>query len=129
VEVDTSEFGVGAFLSQCTGSPPKLHPCTFYSRKLSPAEQNYDVGDHELLALKKVLKAWRHWRERAKHPFLVWTDHRNLEYIRAAMRMNPRQARWALFFARFDFTLSYRSGSKLRLHCPGFISQRIGGRK
>lgn len=42
----------------------------------------------------------------------MWTDHRNLEYIRAAKRLNPRQARWALFFARFQFTLSYRPGSK-----------------
>ncbi|XP_055728011.1 chromobox protein homolog hpl-1-like [Salvelinus fontinalis] len=40
-----------------------------------------------------ALKAWRHWLEGARHPFLIWTDHRNLEYIRAARRMNPRQAR------------------------------------
>ena len=55
---------------------------------------------------------WRHWLEGAKHPFLIWTDHRNLEYIRAARRLNPRQARWAMFFfTRFRFTISYRPGS------------------
>ena len=43
---------------------------------------------------------------------MVWTDHMNLEYIRPAKRVNARQARWALFFYRFDFTLSYRPGSK-----------------
>ena len=43
---------------------------------------------------------------------MVWTDHKNLEYIREARRLNPRQARWALFFTRFDFTLSFRPGSK-----------------
>lgn len=48
----------------------------------------------------------------AQHPFLVWKDHRNLEYIRAAKRLNPHQARWAILFARFDFTPSYRPGSK-----------------
>ena len=58
------------------------------------------------------MTVWRHWLEGAKHPFLVWTDHRNLEYIRAARRLNPRQARWALFFTRFDFTLSYIPGTK-----------------
>ena len=63
---------------------------------LSPAERNYDVGDRELLAVVKALKAWRHWLEGAKHPFLIWTDHRNLEYIRAARRLNPCQASWAL---------------------------------
>ncbi|KAL0172696.1 hypothetical protein M9458_033007, partial [Cirrhinus mrigala] len=49
VEVDTSTTGVGAVLSQAVGEPPLLHPCPFYSRKLSPAEQNYDVGNRELL--------------------------------------------------------------------------------
>ncbi|KAI2667850.1 Transposon Tf2-9 polyprotein [Labeo rohita] len=50
--------------------------------------------------------------EVGKVPFIVWTDHKNLEYIRTAKRLNSRQARWALFFGRFDFTLSYRPDSK-----------------
>jgi hypothetical protein len=59
----------------------------------------------------KALKVWRHWLEGAKHPFLIWTDHRNLEYIRPARRLNPHQARWAMYFTRFRFTISYRPGS------------------
>lgn len=43
---------------------------------------------------------------------IVWTDHKNLEYIRSAKKLNSRQARWALFFNRFPFTLSYRPCSK-----------------
>jgi hypothetical protein len=43
------------------------------------------------------------------HPY---TDHRNLEYFKAAKALNQRQARWSLFFSRFDFQLSYRPGSK-----------------
>jgi hypothetical protein len=69
-------------------------------------------GDRELLAVVKVLKVWRHWLEGTKHPFLIWTDHSNLEYIRAARRLNPRQARWAMLFTRFVFTLFYRPGSQ-----------------
>jgi hypothetical protein len=110
VEVDTSEAGIGAVLSQRSGTPPKLRPCTFFSKKLSPAEQNYDMGDRELLTVVKAVKAWKHWLEGAKHPFLIWTDHRNLEYIWEARRLNPRQARWPLFFTCFVFTLSYRPG-------------------
>ncbi|KAK3545647.1 hypothetical protein QTP70_009097 [Hemibagrus guttatus] len=44
--------------------------------------------------------------------FQVLTDHRNLEYLRGAKRLNPRQARWALFFTRFRFMVTYRPGSK-----------------
>ena len=57
VEVDASEAGIGAVLSQRSSTPQKLRPCAFFSKKLSPAERNYDVGDRELLAVVKALKA------------------------------------------------------------------------
>ncbi|KAL0188269.1 hypothetical protein M9458_015368, partial [Cirrhinus mrigala] len=112
VEVDASTTGVGAALSKAVGDPPLLHPCVYYSRKPSPAEQNYDVGNRELLAIKLALEEWRHWLEGSKHPFTIITDHKNLQYIREAKRLNPRQARWALFFTRFNFKITYRPGSK-----------------
>ncbi|KAK3509407.1 hypothetical protein QTP70_033974, partial [Hemibagrus guttatus] len=80
VEVDASCSGRGAVLSQRHGEPGKLHPCAFYSRKLTVAE--------------------------------ALTNHRNLEYLRGAKRLNPRQARWAIFFTRFMFTVMYHPGSK-----------------
>uniref|UniRef100_A0A671TP74 Gypsy retrotransposon integrase-like protein 1 n=1 Tax=Sparus aurata TaxID=8175 RepID=A0A671TP74_SPAAU len=89
-----------------------MHPCAFLSRRLSKAERNYDVGNRELLAVKLALEEWRHWLEGADQPFIVWTDHKNLEYIKKAKRLNSRQARWALFFNRFAFSLSYRPGSR-----------------
>ncbi len=112
VEVDASEVGVGAVLSQRSPRDEKVHPCAFFSHRLSPAERNYDIGNRELLAVRLALGEWRHWLEGAARPFLVWTDHKNLEYIRSARRLNARQARWALYFGRFNFSLSYRPGSK-----------------
>ncbi|XP_064197194.1 uncharacterized protein LOC135257909 [Anguilla rostrata] len=112
VEVDASETGGGAVLSQRSVSDNKLHPCAFFSRKFSPAERNYDAGDRELLAIKMALEEWRHWFEGTEQPFLVWTDHKNLPYLQSAKRVNSRQARWALFFGRFNFTISYRPESK-----------------
>ncbi len=130
VEVDTSTTGVGAVLSQQQGTPAKLHPCAAFSHKLSPAEKNYDIGNRELLAIKLALEEWRHWLEGAQEPFVVLTDHKNLEYLREAKRLNPRQARWALFFTRFNFSISYRPGSRnlkadalSRLHAPEEDSQ------
>ncbi len=86
--------------------PPRLHPWVYYSRKLSLAERNYDIGSRELLTIKLVLEEWRHWLKGAQHPFTVITDHKNLEYIWSAKRLNPRQARWTLFFTRFQFSLT-----------------------
>lgn len=110
VEVDASDSGVGAVLSQQREG--ELHPCAFFSRCLSPAERNYDVGDRELLAIKLALEEWRHWLEGAAQPFVVWTDHKNLAYLQTAKRLNTQQARWALFFTCFRFSISYRPGSR-----------------
>ncbi|KAK3557344.1 hypothetical protein QTP70_026576 [Hemibagrus guttatus] len=88
VEVDASSSGLGVVLSQRHGEPGKLHPCAFYSRKLTSTEVNYDVGNRELLAIKAALEKWRHWLEGVRHPFQVLTDHRNLEYLRGAKRLN-----------------------------------------
>ena len=60
VEVDASELGVGAILSQRAPLDGKIHPCAYFSLGLSPAERNYDVGDRELLAVKLALEEWRH---------------------------------------------------------------------
>ena len=62
--------------------------------------------------VKLALEEWRHWLEGTRVPFLVWTDHRHLEYIQTAKRLNSRQAHWSLFFERFHFSLSYRPGSR-----------------
>ncbi len=66
----------------------KLHPCAFFSHRLSPAERNYDIGNSELLAVKLALEEWLHWLEGSGVPFVVWTDHKNLEYIQSAKRLN-----------------------------------------
>ncbi len=83
MEVDGSSTGNGAVLSQRQGDPHKAYPCAFYSRKLNPAEQNYDVGNRKLLAMKAAFEEWRHWLEGAKHPFTILNDHRDLEYLRS----------------------------------------------
>lgn len=66
----------------------------------------------ERLAVVLALEDWRHCLEAAEHPFIVWTDHKNLSYIQTAKHLTARQERWALFLRIFNFTITYCPGSR-----------------
>ena len=51
--------------------------------------------------------------EGAQCKFEIWTDHKNLEYFMKVQKLNRRQARWALYLSRFDFTLKHVAGTKM----------------
>ena len=66
-----------------------------------------------MLAIIRGLEAWRHFLEGAQYKFEIWTDHKNLEYFMKTQKLNQRQARWALYLSRFDFTLKHVAGNKM----------------
>lgn len=115
------DWETGIILSQRAVTGQKLHPCAFSSQRLSPAEQNYDIRNHELLAGKLALEEWRHCLEGAKLPFLVWTDHKNLEYISSAKRLNSRQHGGHYFLPTLIFLspIAPDPGTASRTPCPG----------
>ena len=49
MKIDALNLIIGACLNQ--ESEGKQHFVTYFSRKLSPVEQNYDIHDKELLAI------------------------------------------------------------------------------
>uniref|UniRef100_A0A803SNQ0 Gypsy retrotransposon integrase-like protein 1 n=1 Tax=Anolis carolinensis TaxID=28377 RepID=A0A803SNQ0_ANOCA len=109
VEADASSYALGAVLSQ-KDSSGTLRPCGFYSRQLTPFEQNYTIWEKELLAIKVAFEVWRHWLEGARHQIVVRSDHKNLEHLQTAKKLNQRQIRWALFFSRFNFKVQFVEG-------------------
>ncbi|RAL67224.1 hypothetical protein DID88_007999 [Monilinia fructigena] len=70
VETDSSDFAIGAVLSQ-PGQNEKYQPIAFYSRKLSPAELNYEIYDKELLAIVDAFREWRVYLEGSKYTVQV----------------------------------------------------------
>jgi len=107
IKADSSDFAIGAVLSQQSTTDGKWHPVAFYSKSLSSIEQNYKIHNKEMLAIIRVLKEWRHFLEGATHPVEIWTDHKNLEYFMTVKKLNCCQAHWSLHLARFNFLLYY----------------------
>ncbi len=49
--MDASEVGVGGILSQRSPSDERIHPCAFFSHRLTPPpERNYDIGNREFVS-------------------------------------------------------------------------------
>ena len=109
LECDASDFATGAVLTQ-KEDDDKFHPVAYLSKSLTEPERNYDIYDKELLAIIKALDAWRHYLEGAENTIEIFTDHKNLEYFKKAQKLSRRQARWAQFLSRFDFTLIHKPG-------------------
>ncbi len=111
LETDASDFALGGVLSQ-KDEEGNLRPVAFHSRKLNPAEQNYEIYDKELLAIVDCLQTWRSYLIGPAQPTLILTDHRNLEYFMTMKQLNQRQARWSLKLADYDFVIVYRPGKE-----------------
>ena len=112
VEVDASQCAVGGILSQRDPKTGLIHPVAFFSKKLLPAEQHYTISERELLAIKKAFTEWRHYLLGARHTVTVYTDHKNLRFLKSARALTPRQMRWMLFFNEFDFLITFKPGIK-----------------
>jgi len=85
----------------------------FISKLLNAIEQNYEIHDKEMLVVIRCLEAWRHYLERAKLKFEIWTDHKNLQYFMMSQKLNCRQARWTLYLSQFNFTLKHILGKSM----------------
>jgi len=88
IEADSSDFAIGAVLSQQSTTDGKWHPVAFYSKSLFSMERNYEIHDKEMLAIICALEEWRHFLEEATHLVEIWTNHKNLEYFMTAKKLN-----------------------------------------
>ncbi|MBW0571647.1 hypothetical protein O181_111362 [Austropuccinia psidii MF-1] len=108
VETDASGYALGAVLSQVNDSGK--HPIAFDSRKLLPAELNYEIHYKELLGIVWALKRWRKFLLSLSSSFEVLTDHSSLQYFMSSKVPTHCQAHWAEFLSEFHFNITYCLG-------------------
>ena len=64
----------------------------------------------ELLAIMKALAHWRHYLGWTKTPFIICTDHANLQYWKSPRNLNCCTARWHVDLQEYDYILEYIPG-------------------
>ena len=108
LDTDASLSGVGAVLSQVQNGNERV--ISYYSRALSPSQQNYCVTRRELLA---VVKAVAHFRPYLYgKEFRIRTDHASLLWLCRRTTPSAQVARWLEILSEFSFTIEHRPGVK-----------------
>jgi hypothetical protein len=108
IETDSSGWCVGGTLLQAN-SEGLFVPCAFFSKKLLPAEANYEIYDKEMLAIIRCLEEWDAELRGVKE-FEVLSDHKNLEYFMTVRKLSERQVRWSLILSKYNFKIRHIDG-------------------
>lgn len=109
LNVDACDYAVGGTLQQDQGNG--MQPVAYRSRKLTPAECNYDVREKEFLAFVDACSVWRQYLH-SSEPFIFLTDHDSLKYHRTMPNLSGRLARWVEKLAEFNYTVQHIAGVK-----------------
>ena len=103
---DTSQYGVGAILSQVCDGDEK--PVAYTSRTLTTAERNYSQLEKEGLALVYGVTKFHNYL--FGRTFTLCTDHKPLQSLLNESKPIPCMAsariqRWALTLASYEYTI------------------------
>ena len=108
LDTDASAEGIGSVLSQIQDGQERV--IAYYSKTLSPPEQNYCITQRELLAVVKSVKHFRPYLYGRK--FKLQTDHASLAWLCRRHEPTSQVARWLEILSEFSYQLEHRSGTK-----------------
>lgn len=111
LETDSSDYVTAAVLSRYDNND-LLRPVAFMSKRMLPAEYNYEIFDKELLAILKTFETLITELGSVEASPLILSDYKNLEHFTTTKKLNRRQARWNEFFASYDFKIVFRPGKQ-----------------
>ena len=109
IRCDSSDYGVGATLSQIGGDGLE-HPISFASAKLNETMRKYSVLEKEAYAVLFALKKFDVLVYGCK--IHLFTDHNPLQYLANNAPKSSKLTRWALSLTRYDLTVHHIHGKE-----------------
>jgi hypothetical protein len=107
LHTDWSAAGCGAILQQRDDAGDE-RVIAYASRSNNRAEVNYGSYAGECLAAVWAVRYFRVYLYGAH--FILYMDHRPLEWLMTSQTLTEMHARWALILSEFDFEVKYRKG-------------------
>ena len=107
LQIDASEVGVGAVLSQ-TDAEGCEHSVAYFSRKLLPREQKYVTIEKECLVIKLGVEAFQVYL--LGNEFTIQTDYRALQWLTKFKDSNNRLLQWSLALQPLRFQVVHHKG-------------------
>ena len=106
LKTDASDLGIGAILCQRQNGFERV--IAYASRKLTQAEQNYNVCDRELLAVVWSLNHFKPYLYGQK--FTIVTDNEPITSLMSLKEPKGRKARWLQDICSFAFDIVHKPG-------------------
>lgn len=106
IQCDSSDFGIGAVLTQNFEDGERA--IAYISRSLTRQERKFSTTEKECLAVLWAIEKFRPYVE-GSH-FTVITDHYSLVWLDHLQNPSGRLARWAVRLQQYDFTIQHRKG-------------------
>lgn len=116
---DASKVGIAGILTQTDMSqgaspyPPTdpcliPHPIAYFSRRISPQQENWHATDLESLALVESVEHFKSYLE-GKH-FYAYTDHSALVWIKNSAELTGKKFRWFSKLSTYEMTILHKKG-------------------
>ena len=111
LHTDWSQLGLSAVLGQL-GDDATEYMVACVSRSNNVHEKNYGSYKGEMLAAVWGIRTFRAYLHGAAHPFLLFTDHRSLQWLMDNRSLEGQYMRWACLIGDFDFIVHYKPGAQ-----------------
>ena len=104
---DASTTAIGYILSQ-KDKGNRDHVIAYGGRSLSKTEKNWSASDIECLAVIEGIREYKTYL--SNNEFIVYTDHKPLQYLMTQKGATGRLARWSLELQGYNFHIFHKIG-------------------